>query len=131
MSDKHLFHFGALVTAATGRLVCSIGDLYKVLNFMTGDSLMTHQLPAAAKAVKSDLYAQHPWLSDVVVPDTIHDQASCDAWLDPAIAQWGEWHELIPNPAAWGSHDPIEDFVNAGGDPAKVIVVEADSDGVR
>lgn len=130
MSATRKFHLSALVSVSSGIFVCvgGVGDLYKFLNHMTGDNLMTHQLPLASGAVKPDLLAQHPWLADVTVPDGITDEASLAAWLVPAVERWGEWHEVTPNPAAWGSHDPIEDFVAMGADPSRIVIVDADGD---
>ncbi len=128
--ETRRFHFGALVTVVTDTFVCpgGIGDLYEILNWMTGDNLMTHQLPLAADAVRPDLLGQHPWLSEVSVPEAVKDELSATVWLAGATARWGEWHDLTPSPAAWGSHDPIEDLVAMGADPSLVIQVEVDGD---
>ena len=39
------FTTGQVLSAATGILMCEIGAVYEILNYMTGESLMTHQLP--------------------------------------------------------------------------------------
>src|SRR5262245_15740345 len=129
MSETRCFHLSVLVTATSGIFVCvgGIGDLYKLLDYMTGDSLMTHQLPLASEAVKPDLLAQHPWLAEIEGMDTVHDEATLTAWLAAVVPQYGEWHQCTPNPAAWGSHNPIEDYVAAGGDPSKMVIVELDA----
>jgi len=119
------FHITALVTAATGTFICRDGfsALHELLDYMTGDELLTHQLVLAAGAIKPDLYEQHPWLSDVTGVETVKDEATLETWTAAAAARWGEWHRLVPNPAAWGSHDPIEDFVALGGRRDRVIPV--------
>lgn len=45
------FHIGDVLSAMTGTLVSPrhIGGVYDVLNWMTGESLMTHQLPRASR----------------------------------------------------------------------------------
>ncbi|PPF38355.1 hypothetical protein [Pseudoclavibacter sp. AY1H1] len=58
----------AVVTATSGRLACEIGQLYEVLDHVLDDSLMTHQLPAAARAASPILYRQFPWLEGLVLP---------------------------------------------------------------
>ena len=47
------FDLGTVLTVTTGRLLTDIGNLYEILNFMTGDDLMTHQLPRATEACKN------------------------------------------------------------------------------
>lgn len=65
-----MFGLGAILTVTNDRmLVGDIGDIYGLLNFMTGDNLFTHQLPRAAGECKPALLAQHPQLGDVDVPE--------------------------------------------------------------
>jgi hypothetical protein len=61
------FHLGDLLSISDGRLLSPehIGGVYKILNHMTGDNLMTHQLPLACDAMLPELLTQHPWLKDV------------------------------------------------------------------
>lgn len=49
-----------ILTVTTGRLYSKtkIDGVYRVLNFLTGEDLMTHHLPAAAKFVKNKLLEQ-------------------------------------------------------------------------
>lgn len=55
------FGLGAILTVTTDVfLVADIGDIYQLLNYMTGDNLFTHQLPRAAGECKPALLAQHP-----------------------------------------------------------------------
>ena len=42
-----------------------IGDLYEILNYLTGDDLWTHQLPHAGRVCKPAILFQHPQLADV------------------------------------------------------------------
>jgi len=48
------FHIGDLVSVGTGYLMPpnGIGGVYQLLNHLTGDNLMTHQLPMAAKQMQ-------------------------------------------------------------------------------
>jgi hypothetical protein len=39
------FPTAEVLSAITGHLVCEIGGVYRVLNWMTGENLFTHQLP--------------------------------------------------------------------------------------
>lgn len=65
---KHmqLFHISDILSVTTGRLVSyrHIDGVYAILNFMTGDSLFTHQLPRASRECESSLRAQFPNLME-------------------------------------------------------------------
>ena len=126
MTDTRRFHFGTLVTVVHDKFVAPNGwdDVYAVLAWMVGEPVATHQVPLAVDAVRPDLLAQHPWLNDVTVPGHVRGPESLKAWFAIATARWGEWHDVAPNPACWGSHDPVEDMVALGRDPSTVIPVE-------
>lgn len=69
MSETKEFPTLAVVSATTGRLACDIGELYKILGWlMRDDSIMTHQLPAAASEAEAGLIEQFPWLDDLDLP---------------------------------------------------------------
>ena len=61
-----LFHISDVLSVATGRLVSSrhMDGIYEILNFLTGDSLFTHQLPRAMNECKSWLRSTFPMLMD-------------------------------------------------------------------
>ncbi|HEY2497322.1 MAG TPA: hypothetical protein VGK24_09655 [Candidatus Angelobacter sp.] len=58
------FHISDVLSVTTGRLVSSrhMDGIYKILNFLTGDSLFTHQLPRAMRECEPWLRAQYPYL---------------------------------------------------------------------
>lgn len=55
-----------VLSTVTGRLMGDIGGVYEVLNWMTGESLFTHQLPRVAKEARPVLLASHPLLQQAV-----------------------------------------------------------------
>lgn len=128
MTETRSFHLGDLLSITDDRLLSPdlIDGVYNILNWMTGDQLMTHQLPLAADAMKPDLLQQHPWLAEITVPD-LHGEAEVVTWLATAVAEHGEQHEVAPAPLAWGSHDPIRDFRNQYSDKP-IIGVRVDGD---
>jgi hypothetical protein len=125
MTDLQAFHIGDLLSVSTGALVSpdGIGGVYKILNYLTGDNLMTHQLPLACDAIRPDLLKQHPWLESITAPKFDGDEARVKAWVEEQGAEYGLWHPLNPVPESWGQHDPIADLLNMKPD-ARVIVVE-------
>jgi hypothetical protein len=58
MSDKR-FHIGDLLSVTDGRLLSPnhVQGVIELLSHMTGDSLMTHQLPLAADAMEPELHS--------------------------------------------------------------------------
>jgi hypothetical protein len=56
----------AVLSAVTGRLVCDIGQVYEVLNWMTGESLFTHQLPRVGREAQPAVLAMHPALAETL-----------------------------------------------------------------
>src|SRR5260370_296144 len=96
MSDAKEFPLAVVLTALTGRLLCPIGDLYGVLDYMTGESLMTHQLPRASEECKDPILIQHPGLADVTVPDGLDSYEKVAEWLAPLEARYGSTVALAP-----------------------------------
>ncbi len=87
--------------------------LYAIMNFLTGESLFTHQLPGAFKTCEQWVLKQHPWLLQL-------DQAGCTkdtwrAWLADAEERFGKEHELLPMPGGVEQRDPMEELVEMVG----------------
>lgn len=59
-----VFHISDVLTITTGRLLSNrhMEGAYDIWNFMTGDSLYTHQLPRAARECEPWLQKQFPQL---------------------------------------------------------------------
>jgi hypothetical protein len=116
------FHLSDILTITDGRLISTrhIEGVYDILNFMTGESLFTHQLPRAMDSCRSALIAQHPHLTGLVDPETKLDAESLPAWLAKQVAKFGE--ELPVTPLAeWQHKDPIEELTEMA--PGKVVQV--------
>lgn len=119
------FHLSDLLSIMPGILVSQdgIGGVYNILNHLTGDNLMTHQLPLAADAVTPDLAQQFPWLKGIPKPEPrLTTVAECAAWVASIAAVHGEWHDVEAAPLSWGQHDPITDFRNEYPDTPMVAV---------
>ena len=116
MTETKTFHLGDILSITTGCLVSPrhIGGVYDILNWMTGDNLMTHQLPRACGECEGPLRAQHPDLIAVVVPETFGDgskesaKEAVDRWLAEQVAIYGETREVAP--LAADEHTRIDPF---------------------
>ena len=90
MSETRLFPTLDVITVSTGILVSDggIGAVYELAEFMLGDTLMTHQLPAASRTGEPELIRQHPWLAEVNPPRG--DTPALKAWCAAVVAERGE-----------------------------------------
>lgn len=128
------FHLGDLVSVTDGCLVSPnhMGGVYSVVDFVTGQPHMTHQLPRASREVTPWLLQQHPWLADVVVDLTVPDGATGEeawlivaTWLERATARWGEYHEVRAMPLGmYVGREPIAELREKM-PHAQIIVVDA------
>src|SRR5690348_6456278 len=96
MSETKEFPSSVVVTAATGYLVCDMGQVYEVLNFLTNDDLFTHQLPRAFRECKPWLKHRHEECrrADERIPELKERLAAA---TDPKVA-CREWLESLGLP---------------------------------
>ena len=123
-----MFHLGHILSITTDRLLSleGISGVYKIVDFMTGETHMTHQLPRAANACKPYLHRQFPWLKSIAVPTDISESNLQDFLSalasDPDIG--GEWHQVSPIPAGeYTPMDPMEELFGMLRPDQSVIVV--------
>lgn len=125
-----VFHIGQLLSITTSKLVSPVGDhpikgVYEILNFLTKDDLMTHQLPRASRACKPWILLQKPELADVDA--TKVNEKNWRQWLDEQVAKFGELHELTPmNGDDWTHINPLEDLA-AMVDKDKILPIVIES----
>ncbi len=116
------FTTGEIISIGIGRLCCPIDGVYRILNFLTGDNLFTHQLPRAMRTSQQWVRDQHPWLAQLE-PRGCTPETWC-TWLADVEDRFGQEHELTALPdGAWKRMDPVNEAISMVGDPAKVIVV--------
>lgn len=123
------FALGDVLSVTTGALVSRdhMAGIYRVLNFMTGDDLFTHQLPRAMREVEPSLREQHPGL--FIDPPDLEGVADDDTkaavfdWLAEQEARFGETVEVRPLPP--GDHTRIDPLSELGlmGVPSERIIV--------
>lgn len=79
-TETQSFPTRAVLSAITGRLVTDIGEVYEVLNFMTGESLFTHQLPRVSREAGPAVLSLHPELSAAF--DEAENEVNRDNWRE-------------------------------------------------
>ena len=122
------FEVGDILSVLTGTLVSRrlIGGVYDLCNHMTGDNLMTHQLPRASDECSPSLKAQFPDLAAIEMPK-FNGPDTVFAWLDGIEATHGKTRHVTPLPAA--DHtviDPIAELKLMRPD-MEVIVIDGGS----
>jgi hypothetical protein len=55
-----------VLSTVTGRLMGDIGGVYEVLNWMTGESVFTHQIPRISREACPVVVAAHPALQQAI-----------------------------------------------------------------
>lgn len=55
-----------VLSTVTGRLMGDIGGVYEVLNWMTGESVFTHQIPRISREAVPVVLAVHPTLQTAI-----------------------------------------------------------------
>lgn len=133
-SEGRQFHLGDLLSITDGHLVSpdGIDGVYRIIDFVTGESNMTHMLLVRSKPVELWLIQRHPWLDEITVPGDLRrdtkeaSQQAVNEWLAPIIAKYGEYHEVDAMPEGWlAERDPIDELVKMVG-PERVIPVVFD-----
>lgn len=84
MSETRKFPIDAVLSVTTGMLLTELGDVYKVIDFLSGQVHMTHQLPAAQRRLTPVIYAQFPRINGVeppLIPKDKTKTAPDDEWV--------------------------------------------------
>lgn len=107
------FHLGDLLSVTDGHLVSPdhMGGVYSVVDYVTGEQHMTHQLPRACDVVKPWLLQQHPWLADITVPDDLRSKEAFESWLAVATQSHGSFHAVEQMPLGmYVGREPIAEL---------------------
>ena len=137
------FHISDVLSITTGRLVSirHIEGVYDILGYMTGDSLMTHQLPRAGRECAPVLLSWYPQLStedpatkqaieamDAEIKTSGPAAAVANMVLRVRLAHGLEEELEVPKLAhEQSSHtDPLEELIGMVG-RERVIVVSEES----
>lgn len=124
MSETKLFPTCDVMSTITGHLVGGIHGIYEVLEWMTGESVYTHQIPRIAREARPVVLAMHPHLAGAIEEA---EQVNSDTWrywlqtwqdrygLEIAVPKFtADTHERI---------DPLSELAEKV-HPDKIIVVK-------
>jgi hypothetical protein len=107
------FHLGDILSITTRHLVSlrMMDGVYDVLDFMTGQSLMTHQLPRASDVCRPELLKQFPQLNDVDASGVT--AKNWEKWLNEQVKAYGEKLMVSSLPeGAYQVQDPINELLD-------------------
>lgn len=133
------FHLGDVLSITHDRLLSPshVNGVYKILNYMTGDDLFTHQLPRAGRICKPELLRQHPQLDTIEVDFQIarlgemlesesgkSDPANLVAgWLFNMTLEYGEMLDVQPlRPSDYEQVDAMEELESMVGKDRIIVV---------
>ena len=107
---KQTFSVGAVLSVSTGIMLArDFGEVHRLMDHLTGDTLFTHQLPRAFKPCAAALKTQFPALSGIVPPPNVG--AVLDEWILEQTKSIGAAFDVEPMPAgAWRAMDPIAEL---------------------
>lgn len=113
-----------VLSTVTGRLIGEIGGVYEVLNWMTGESVFTNQIPRISREAVPVVLVMHPHLQQAIDES---EQINRDNWRQwrqtwedrygPTIAVpkfTAETHERI---------DPLSELAEKVS-PDKIVIVQ-------
>lgn len=89
MTETKTFPTAVELSTITGRLICDIGGIYEVLNWMTGESVFTHQLPRIGREAEPVILAAHPHLREAVSEAKQVTPENWQHWRDLWIDRYG------------------------------------------
>lgn len=126
MNDERSFSLGTVLSVTTGRLVApgGIDDIYEILNFLTGETLVTHQIPRAIHTCQPYLQVKFPLLAKDHLESDLDDlnarlaiadspETTVQEWVASLIERFGpsiNLHPLPPN--LWQRRDPVEETIS-------------------
>ena len=108
------FHIGTVLSISHDILLSPdhMNGVQSILDFMTGDSLYTHQLPRASRECEPAILAQHPQLRDITIPKIEpredRGESASKEFLDSLYPTYGEYLSISPlNPGDHTRIDPL------------------------
>ncbi|PZU95520.1 MAG: hypothetical protein DI527_00495 [Chelatococcus sp.] len=89
-TETKAFPTAEVISSIAGVLICDIGGVYRVLGWMTGEELFTHQLPRAGREATPVAVAFDPRLAEVVKEAEQVNETNWQEWRDRWIERFGQ-----------------------------------------
>ena len=125
-TPRKAFPTAEVLSCVTRRLLCDIGGVYRVLNWMSGDDLYTHQLPRVMREAQSAMLAFRPDLAKVVEESKQINSENWRDWLAIWIARHGKTIRVIKlNADQHEKIDPISELAEMVG-PDRIVLMKCE-----
>lgn len=89
MSETKAFPTADVLSTITGRLMGDIGGVYRVLEYMTGHPVYTHQIPRISREAESVVIALHPKLAQACKEAEQVTRDNYKEWLATWLDRYG------------------------------------------
>lgn len=122
--EPRKFALGDILSVTGDKLVSPrlISGVYDIMNFITGESLFTHQLVTYRELCRTHILSQHPQLAEV--DDSTVTKDNCWEWLERQCRKYGKQLPIAPLPKDHGMvADPISDLFDMV--PAEKVIAVA------
>jgi len=118
------FPLGTVLSITTGIMLApnGVSGVYEILNFMTGDSIYTHQIPRVMRECSPYLLKQFPALAEIDVSGV--KQENWAAFMNELSQRYPAEFAVEPLPP--GDHyeiDPVSELAEMV-HPDKIVVVK-------
>lgn len=114
----------AVLSVLTGRLLCNIDGVYEILNWMTGESLFTHQLPRVSREAEPVILGMYPRLAEAVAEADQVNGENYAEWSAKWKVRYGETI-AVPrlNIAEHERIDPLSELAEKV-PPDRIVVID-------
>lgn len=127
MAEERAFDTLDVLSAITGRLVSPrrIDGVYEVLNYMTGESLFTHQLPRVGEEARALMVQWQPMLAEAVKEAEQVTPDNWQQWARTWVKRYGT-KLMVPRMTAeqHKSVGPMEELAQLRPDLKPIVVVD-------
>lgn len=125
------FHLGDILSVTTSALLSprGIDGLTDLLDWMTGERPLRHQIKRFAAECRGPILAQHPDLSGITVPGGLRDDEAGRSWFAEVIAEYGETREVSRLPGSDHTHiDPVTELLKVVPRAGIILVAGPDAE---
>ena len=114
------FDLATVLSVTTGILLTDIGNVFSILNYMTGDNLFIHQLSRVSKECKPIILDQYPDIANIDSAGV--NRENWQEFIDGQIKKFGNEFEIIPIGLFEHNHiDPIKEILE------NILYIEAEA----
>lgn len=89
MRETKEFPTRDVLSTITGKLIGEMGGIYEVLGWMTGESVITHQLPRIGREARPVILAMRPQLQSAIDEAANIDRENWREWRDTWEKRFG------------------------------------------